>query len=499
MSARPRKLSQLSNDRRESARRQQSSPTTDVSLRQQLVLDDNVEDIEQHQNIISRFTVNTQQQQEPQPQHPEGRQILVPKSRVSKLKPAHRHLPTSRQVNQEGPVYNADGTLKMRRPILLLAEGERMSEADFGDLDIDITDSYVNDQGYDLVNQEVGSSYCQSFDLDMLPDAPERRMSPYNMSKKEDIVMKPLPDSSKQSVQKEDEDDGSMQVEVISSNEDVEEKEAKKKRSVEFYVKLLTRRSNSNHITPASSRPTSIAAVPVVAQSPDSITELPKQVHNEQVLSSTRQIRRRYTLPSENVTEKRAQLPEITADPLPRQQQQHIPLQVVAEDDSDSIKYASTSSSSSLSSSSASSLWSCHCCGVKVLVSESTDCLPSNCCWPITCCYSTNTPHSQPGHRKAASAVSRQQHVQPGGQVGSTDNKIFRSLTSSWAHIYRLPRRRRGRTSSRRSTNATKVRDAVVYPFRLGYNCLLWWLGPCISLGHECRGMCGSCHCCYYE
>ncbi|KAJ1805791.1 hypothetical protein LPJ56_005281, partial [Coemansia sp. RSA 2599] len=59
--------------------------------------------------------------------------------------------------------------------------------------------------------------------------------------------------------------------------------------------------------------------------------------------------------------------------------------------------------------------------------------------------------------------------------VGEISPGAWPSLTSSWGHIYHS----HARTASTRRT--TRVRDVLVYPFRLSYNCMLWWLAPCIS------------------
>ncbi|KAJ2808812.1 hypothetical protein H4R20_000632 [Coemansia guatemalensis] len=118
-----------------------------------------------------------------------ARPIAIPKSRLGKLQPAHRQMPRSAEVAAEGPVYHRNGSLAVRRPDSIMVFADKPKpEVSASKLEpepqVEITDSYYDDIGYDLVNTELDSLYCRSFDIDELPDAPERRTSCYNIRKK---------------------------------------------------------------------------------------------------------------------------------------------------------------------------------------------------------------------------------------------------------------------------------------------------------------------------
>ncbi|KAJ2849154.1 hypothetical protein IWW36_002826 [Coemansia brasiliensis] len=104
-----------------------------------------------------------------------SRPIAIPKSRLNKLQPAHRQMPRSRNLADQGLVY---GKLVVQRPdVFIIPTGQPAP----GEPDFDLSDSYLNDPGYDLANTTLDSRYFKSFDFDELPDAPERRVSLYNL------------------------------------------------------------------------------------------------------------------------------------------------------------------------------------------------------------------------------------------------------------------------------------------------------------------------------
>ncbi|PIA15996.1 hypothetical protein COEREDRAFT_8950 [Coemansia reversa NRRL 1564] len=118
-----------------------------------------------------------------------ARPIAIPKSRLGKLQPTNRQMPRSAEVVAEGPVYRRNGSLAVRRPesIMVFADkpkSEASASNPESEAQEEISDSYYDDIGYDLVNTEIDSLYCRSFDIDELPDAPERRTSCYNIRKK---------------------------------------------------------------------------------------------------------------------------------------------------------------------------------------------------------------------------------------------------------------------------------------------------------------------------
>ncbi|KAJ2738966.1 hypothetical protein GGI20_006186, partial [Coemansia sp. BCRC 34301] len=170
-----------------------------------------------------------------------GRPIAIPKSRLGKLRPAQRSLPTSREVVEAGPVYTRDGSLRARRPasIVLMAEeatNETLPPA------IEVTDSYCNDVGYDLVRAEIDSLYCRSFDIDMLPDAPERKLSFYNIGVKEVPV-------------KEEEVVRPHRTLGIASDGLTFAKPRVREANTDFYNRVLTLRSPTSqqqHVSPVS-------------------------------------------------------------------------------------------------------------------------------------------------------------------------------------------------------------------------------------------------------
>ncbi|KAJ2907546.1 hypothetical protein GGI21_003780, partial [Coemansia aciculifera] len=167
------------------------------------------------------------------------RPIAIPKSRLSKLRPAQRSLPTSRQVVEAGPVYTRNGSLRARRPesIILMAK-EKEAEAKEVPA-IEVTDSYCNDIGYDLASAEIDSLYCRSFDIDLLPEAPERKLSFYNIGGVKDLPAK----KEAEEVEKAQPHHRTLGLPSTGSpfaKPNIREDNA------DFYIRMLTLRSSTN-------------------------------------------------------------------------------------------------------------------------------------------------------------------------------------------------------------------------------------------------------------
>ncbi|KAJ2719828.1 DNA independent RNA polymerase I transcription factor [Coemansia sp. Benny D115] len=131
-----------------------------------------------------------------------SRPVAIAKSRVSSLRPTNRQMPSSREVFEAGPAYTNEGSLIARRPSNLLiidantvaaAANENVNE---NPVELNLSDSYYDDPGYDLINAEIDSLFCRSFDMDMLPDAPERKIAHYNIGVKDVPRRSPTPTST---------------------------------------------------------------------------------------------------------------------------------------------------------------------------------------------------------------------------------------------------------------------------------------------------------------
>ncbi|KAJ2758914.1 hypothetical protein H4S06_002481, partial [Coemansia sp. BCRC 34490] len=107
-----------------------------------------------------------------------NRPIALPKLRLNKLRPANRQMPTSKEIAMNDALFTVNGKPQARRPDYFVFEDEPLGIEDPG---IDLSTSYIDDTGFDLVDAELGSDFGKSFDLDMLPDAPARRLSDYNI------------------------------------------------------------------------------------------------------------------------------------------------------------------------------------------------------------------------------------------------------------------------------------------------------------------------------
>ncbi|KAJ2192905.1 hypothetical protein IW144_004670, partial [Coemansia sp. RSA 522] len=131
--------------------------------------------------------------QEAKKQSISDRPIAIPKSRLGRLQPAHRRMPRSNELAEEGPVYRKDGSLVARRHEVFVFTDEQPQP---GDPEIELTDSFCNDPGYDLALADLDSSFFRSFDLKDIPEAPARRLSSYNIGVKNVERRSPTPESS---------------------------------------------------------------------------------------------------------------------------------------------------------------------------------------------------------------------------------------------------------------------------------------------------------------
>ncbi|KAJ2385072.1 hypothetical protein GGI05_004809, partial [Coemansia sp. RSA 2603] len=190
----------------------------------------------------SRARVGSQHVDIASPAMHNQRPIAIPKSRVSSLRPAHRQLPSSRTVAEGGPVYTRRGSLAAHRPSTLMLLEEKEQVESTGSSGIVLTDSYYDDPGYDLVNEEIDSLFCQSFDMDMLPEAPERKISHYNIGVKDVPRRSPTPSLK--------EEDGEQMVHHtlgVVSHATQFAKPVIREQDVDFYIRMLTLRAKANH------------------------------------------------------------------------------------------------------------------------------------------------------------------------------------------------------------------------------------------------------------
>ncbi|KAJ2643817.1 hypothetical protein GGF44_000977 [Coemansia sp. RSA 1694] len=537
------------------------------------------------------------------------RPIAIPKSRLGKLRPAQRNLPTSREVVEAGPVYTRDGSLRARRPesIILAAKEETAAEPPV----IEITDSYCNDIGYDLASAEIDSLYCRSFDIDLLPDAPERRLSFYNIGvnevpAKEPEVAKPTPVEAvrphhtlgipstglpfaKPNIREDNVDFYIRMLTLRSSTNPPQQQQQQQLISPVSPAKTLpdpvvrstsaasahhqhrhyysqhysqrrsrrSQRQNRRPLTPKhriveeveSNRPPPVSApvqLPTLEPAAQCI-ELPSvdclriQLPRRMSTSSGRFFfrRRPKSVPSYEAHTSGGEWPATTTTLTPRPPQQVLGEKIPAMRKSTTaatLPYTSTAPAARrwpwlgraksadrvlpppthIASSSDSS-------GGSVVVSEASGQLRQRrsaaygaplAQSPTNRLEASDDASESPGCRLACdscwptwttTARRRQQQQQQQASSGNLSNSHYQqsgllpSLASSWAHIYRSrPRnqssqqhvgwreQRRVRRQNQQQ-RSVRVRDVLAYPFQLGYNCLLWWLGPCVGLARECR------------
>ncbi|KAJ2714213.1 hypothetical protein H4R19_001846 [Coemansia spiralis] len=115
------------------------------------------------------------------------RPIAMPKSRLSKLMPAHRQMPSSKEVTTK-----RSGGLAGWRPEVMTAFIDTVAD----EPDPSVSESYYADPGYDMVQSNIGSSLCRSFDIDELPEGPKRSLSAYRRNSRESLARSPSPESS---------------------------------------------------------------------------------------------------------------------------------------------------------------------------------------------------------------------------------------------------------------------------------------------------------------
>ncbi|KAJ1844816.1 hypothetical protein LPJ73_005046, partial [Coemansia sp. RSA 2703] len=127
-----------------------------------------------------------------------------------------------------------------------------------------------------------------------------------------------------------------------------------------------------------------------------------------------------------------------------------------------------------------------HCTGLSCNSSSERSRRRDISCWPSWAYAGLRSTRRAAGTRiEDPSARQQQQEPQHRQQHSRRAHAIFseptspsgamHSVTSSWGHIFHTHQRP---ASSRRTT---RVRDVLMYPFRLSYNCLLWWMAPCIT------------------
>ncbi|KAJ1820318.1 hypothetical protein LPJ60_003277 [Coemansia sp. RSA 2675] len=520
----------------------------------------------------------------------DGRPIAIPKSRLGKLRPAQRNLPTSRQVVEAGPVYTRDGSFRARRPesIILMKSEEEPIAAPPEPPVIEISDSYCNDIGYDLASAEIDSLYCRSFDIDLLPDAPERKLSFYNIGVK-DVPMKPKVSSDNAPAAKQKEPAKAVSDAPIQSPESRPHHRTlgmdstgspfalpniRQDNTNDFYARVLAMRSGPNPPLASPTSPAKTMPEPIVRS--NSTASQQQHRYHSQRRHSQRQ-RHRPPTPKPHIdeppsppspiveevhaageqqvptaeaaaaTEKCIELPSVNClrIPLPRRvptlercfffrrRPKSAPTYEIhtsggewsaqprsPTEKSPAMRKSTTAATLPYTDNSAAAadraqLPPAHISSSTVRGEQSvqmrqrhsgptSDAQPAqlpmeddekpgcggfacNSCWPIANAQQqqrgSNGDMSQHGHFWQSSRLA-------GGTTGL--------LASSWAHIYRS--RPQNPTSSQgqqvgwrerqriRSRNRSqRARDVLVYPFQLGYNCLLWWLGPCVGLARECR------------
>ncbi|KAJ2562900.1 hypothetical protein IW140_006291 [Coemansia sp. RSA 1813] len=123
-----------------------------------------------------------------------NRPIALPKTRLSNLRPTLRQMPKSKEVAQIDAQFSSNGSPVARRPDYFVFEDGPLDEDDHG---IELSSSYIDDIGFDLADAELNSDFGKSFDLDMLPDPPPRRLSDYNIGVKEVPIRSPPPEATK--------------------------------------------------------------------------------------------------------------------------------------------------------------------------------------------------------------------------------------------------------------------------------------------------------------
>ncbi|KAJ2041373.1 hypothetical protein H4S03_000394 [Coemansia sp. S3946] len=537
----------------------------------------------------------------PQPQPPktavsvDGRPIAIPKSRLGKLRPAQRNLPTSRQVVEAGPVYTRDGSFRARRPesIILMASSEEEPIAAVPPA-IEVTDSYCNDIGYDLANAEIDSLYCRSFDIDLLPDAPERKLSFYNIGVK-DVPMRPkVASDASTSIQERKvkvATDAPIQSRPhrtlgIDNTRSPFALPNAREDNADFYARMLARRSTANPVPPLASPTSPAKTLPEPLVRSNSTASQQHRYHSQRRRSQRHSQRHRPRPPTPKETIKETELQQVSStDQQVSQLEQQVPAtekcielpnvdclriplprrvsslsghfffrrrpksapsyeirtsggewtatnhtrstppyaSAMVTEKTPAVRKSTTAATLPYTDSNAASadraLPPTHISSSSVPSGEQSAQMRQrhlaptlgaqpaqspvedddkagcgfacNSCWPTT----NNMQHQQ---RASNGDISSHSHYRQSRLAGGGTTGLLPSLASSWAHIYRSrPQAQsnsegqhvgwRERRRIRRQNRSVIVRDVLAYPFQLGYNCLLWWLGPCVGLARECR------------
>ncbi|KAJ1902206.1 hypothetical protein LPJ66_000201 [Kickxella alabastrina] len=510
----------------------------------------------QHQQRQKKHMAAIMQTIDQQQQQPElSRKIAVPRSKLNLLRPTHRQMPSSRDVADIGPVYTQSGGLVARRPSDLVLHNNNDDNDGGADMvvgadDMCLSDSYCDDVGYDLADAEIDSLFCRSFDMDMLPDAPERKISYYNIGVKEVPRRSPTPTPAPISpVQTEETNE---QVHYAPSVENripvLTQSALDEKRASNIYARMLTMRSSQSQSLDLGQAPFVPAASP--AWNPGAVPDIIVHEENEDEswvfvgpqeaaprrdmpsqtpvllapLSSEKPQRRSFTAAlsrlgfganmstrrnsklahsqsdSDNsgYSESRPHMPE--RDHLAmrisssrsirptsnifdlRRRSGHYPQTEFIET---SNIFGSQPSVRDESSSASGETWGC-----------------GEGCWPKL--WTRRSRLQQSSRRSSAQSVDtrsqssagrqsrgsfhgeqqlKQQLEQQPEQQQHIGGGFMHSLTSSWGHIYHHRPVPGSRRSAHQST--TRVRDVLAFPFRLSYNCFLWWMAPCINIAKD--------------
>ncbi|KAJ2388736.1 hypothetical protein GGI23_005993, partial [Coemansia sp. RSA 2559] len=146
------------------------------------------------------------------------RRIALPKTRLSNLRPTFRQMPKSKEVAQVDAQFSNNGRPVARRPDYFVFEDEPLGEDD--DHEIDLSLSYIDDIGFDLADAELNSDFGKSFDLDMLPDPPPRRLSDYNIGVKDVPIRSPSSNGTEEpNVNELAKDEGTLQKKGMAGRE----------------------------------------------------------------------------------------------------------------------------------------------------------------------------------------------------------------------------------------------------------------------------------------
>ncbi|KAJ2730931.1 hypothetical protein IW152_004895 [Coemansia sp. BCRC 34962] len=559
-----------------------------------------------YQVIGSRSMARVPQPQ-PQPAPPkttlaaDGRPIAIPKSRLGKLRPAQRNLPTSRQVVEAGPVYTRDGSFRARRPesIILMKSEEESATAPPEPPAIEISDSYCNDIGYDLASAEIDSLYCRSFDIDLLPDAPERKLSFYNIGVK-DVPMKPKvsSDDAPSASQKEpvnvigDAPTRSPEgrpyhrtLGIDSTGSPFALPNIRQDSATDFYARVLAMRSGPNPPLASPTSPAKTMPEPVVRR--DSTASQQHQQHQHRYHSQRRHSQRqRHCPPTPKPRIAEPPLPLVEVTPVAEEQQvptaataaaaaaaaercielpsvdclriplpQRVPTlegrfffrrrpksaptyEIHTSDGewsaqprsptekSPAMRKSTTAATLPYTDNNNNSVTANQVLLPPAHISSSTvrgeqsaqmrqrhlgptlgaqpaqlpmgddgnekpgcGVFACNSCWPTTAVQQ---------QRAGNGDISQSSRIRQSSRLAGGTAGLLPSLASSWAHIYRSRPQNpalsqgqqigwRERQRIRGQNRSQRARSVLTYPFQLGYNCLLWWLGPCVGLARECR------------